>query len=120
MLNTAKLALALMVAVLFFTGMTFAQTDPGVQSGSRGTGTALSSVLANDNAGILAFFTDGQSRFQEVESVSGSVNNGLGPRFNSNSCSSCHAQPAVGGSGAASNPQATFISSGVAPKDQMP
>ena len=60
------------------------------------------------------------ARFQEIESVSGGANNGLGPRFNSNSCSSCHAQPAIGGSGPASNPQAQFISSGVAPKDTMP
>ena len=29
---------------------------------------------------------------------------GLGPRFNSNSCSSCHAYPAVGGSSPPSNP----------------
>src|ERR1700704_6986873 len=77
--------------------MALAQTDPGVQSGNRGTGAALSSVLANDNPGILAFFNDGLARFQEVESVSNGANNGLGPRFNSNSCSSCHAQPAVGG-----------------------
>ena len=63
--------------------MIFAQTDPGVQSGSRRTGAALSSVLADDNAGILVFFTDGQSRFQEVETVSGGTNNGLGPRFGS-------------------------------------
>jgi CxxC motif-containing protein (DUF1111 family) len=30
---------------------------------------------------------------------------GLGPRFNENSCAACHAQPAVGGSSPASNPQ---------------
>jgi CxxC motif-containing protein (DUF1111 family) len=106
--------------VLLIAGMTEAQTDPGVQSDNRGTGAALSSVLANDNVGILTFFNDGQTRFQEIESVSGGANNGLGPRFNSNSCSSCHAQPAIGGSGPASNPQAQFISSGVAPKDTMP
>ena len=44
----------------------------------------------------------------------------LGPRFNSNSCSSCHAQPAVGGTGAASNPQFAFAGSAVAPKDSTP
>ena len=120
MLKTLRLAAAFTAAMLFFAGMTEAQTDPGVQSGSRGTGAALSSVLANDNAGILTFFNDGLTRFQEIESVSGGANNGLGPRFNSNSCSSCHAQPAIGGSGPASNPQAQFISSGVAPKDTMP
>jgi CxxC motif-containing protein (DUF1111 family) len=120
MLKTLRLAAAFTTAVVFLAGMTEAQTDPGVQSGNRGTGAALSSVLANDNAGILTFFNDGLSRFQEIETVSGGANNGLGPRFNSNSCSSCHAQPAIGGSGPASNPQAQFISSGVAPKDTMP
>src|SRR5260221_6881016 len=30
---------------------------------------------------------------------------GLGPRFNLNSCSGCHLQPAVGGSSPAVNPQ---------------
>ena len=52
--------------------------------------------------------------------VSGGTNNGLGPRFNSNQCSSCHAQPAVGGSGAAVNPQFSFVSNGVAPGNILP
>lgn len=81
-----------------------AQTDPGVQSASRGTGVALSSV-ASDN-GLQAFFTDGLDRFQSVFSVSGSPNNnGLGPRFNFNQCAGCHAFPAVGGSARQQNPQ---------------
>ncbi len=122
MIKTAKLALVFTLAVLFFTGTVSAQTDPGVQSGNRGTGAALSSVLSNSPSGILSFFTDGQTRFQAVESVSKSStgNNGLGPRFNSTSCSSCHAQPAVGGTGAAINPQASFTSNGTAPKDTTP
>jgi CxxC motif-containing protein (DUF1111 family) len=105
---------------LFLAGMAIAQTDPGVQSANRGTGAALSSVLSNSPSGILGFFTDGQSRFQEVETVSNSANVGLGPRFNSNQCSSCHAQPAVGGTGAATNPQFQFTSNGVAPGNTMP
>jgi CxxC motif-containing protein (DUF1111 family) len=102
--------------------MVLAQTDPGVQSGNRGTGAALSSVSSNSPSGILAFFTDGQKRFQDAESVSGNPNgnNGLGPRFNSNSCSSCHAQPAVGGTGAAMNPEFAFTSNGVAPGNTTP
>jgi CxxC motif-containing protein (DUF1111 family) len=108
------------LALLFLTGAAFAQTDPGVQSGNRGTGAALSSVLSNSPSGILAFFTDGQARFQEVEAVSGGANNGLGPRFNSNSCSSCHAQPALGGTGAATNPEFAFPSDGVAPGNTVP
>jgi CxxC motif-containing protein (DUF1111 family) len=106
--------------LVFLAGLAFSQTDPGVQSGNRGTGAALPSVLANDNPGILAFFNDGLSRFQEVEVVSGGANNGLGPRFNSNQCSSCHAQPAIGGTGAAVNPQFQFTSDGVAPGSTTP
>src|SRR5207302_2152003 len=121
-IQTAKFASILSLAVLFVAGMASAQTDPGVQSGNRGTGAALSSVLSNSPSGILSFFTDVQKRFQDVESVSNSStgNNGLGPRFNSTSCSSCHAQPAVGGTGAATNPQFSFTSNGTAPRDTTP
>jgi CxxC motif-containing protein (DUF1111 family) len=119
-MKTARLASVLTLAVLFLAGTAFAQTDPGVQSGNRGTGAALSSVLSNSPSGILAFFTDGQTRFQEVEAVSNSANVGLGPRFNSNQCSSCHAQPAIGGTGAATNPQFLFTSNGVAPGNTTP
>ncbi|HEY6352440.1 MAG TPA: di-heme oxidoredictase family protein [Candidatus Angelobacter sp.] len=109
-----------LVAALFLVGTAFAQSDPGVQGGNRGTGSALPSVLANDNPGILAFFQDGQTRFQDVEQVKGGNNVGLGPRFNSNSCVSCHVQPAIGGSGPAVNPQFKFTSTGVAPRDTTP
>ncbi len=118
---TGKMIFILPLAALFLTGLALSQaTDPGVQAGNRGTGAALSSVLTNSPSGILAFFTDGQARFQEVETVSGGANVGLGPRFNSNQCSSCHAQPAIGGSGAATNPQFEFTSNGVAPGNTMP
>jgi CxxC motif-containing protein (DUF1111 family) len=113
MTKIANLVAASTALALFLAGTTLAQTDPGVQSGNRGTGAALPSVLQNDNPGILQFFNDGQSRFQEVEVVSGGANNGLGPRFNMNQCSSCHAQPAVGGSGVASNPQFQVINDGI-------
>jgi CxxC motif-containing protein (DUF1111 family) len=118
--KTAKLASVLTLAVLFLAGMAFAQVDPGVQSGDRGTGAAL--IPSPDTTGFLAFFNDGLKRFQDTESVSNSPtgNNGLGPRFNSNQCSSCHAQPAVGGTGAAMNPQFGFAGSSVAPNDSTP
>jgi CxxC motif-containing protein (DUF1111 family) len=63
--------------------------DPGVRAGSVIVGTPLSILSSNE----LQFFQDGQTRFQQVESVA----NGLGPTYNSTSCSSCHAQPTVGG-----------------------
>jgi CxxC motif-containing protein (DUF1111 family) len=110
---------SLSLALLFVAVVVSAQTDPGVQSANRGTGATIINP-ANDPNGFTAFFNDGLNRFQEVETVSNSANTGLGPRFNSNQCSSCHAQPAIGGSGPAVNPQFLFISSGVAPDDTMP
>jgi CxxC motif-containing protein (DUF1111 family) len=117
--STMKLACALTLALLFVAGVALAQTDPGVQSASRGTGVTIINPQ-NDPNGFTAFFNDGLNRFQEVETVSGSANNGLGPRFNSNQCSSCHAQPAIGGSGAAVNPQFSFATNGVAPGSTTP
>src|ERR1700692_2650288 len=74
--------------------------DPGVRGGAAGAGTPLKGLTADENA----FFGDGLVRFAVVEVVTGGNNNGLGPRFNSNQCLSCHAQPAVGGSSPAQNP----------------
>ncbi len=84
--------------VLSGTGAVVAQNpakDPGVRAVSVDSGTELSSVVGSP---ADEYFLDGKSRFQEVESVQGGNHNGLGPRFNSNSCSSCHAQPTIGGS----------------------
>jgi CxxC motif-containing protein (DUF1111 family) len=119
-IKTARVAsvFALLV-VLFLAGTAFAQTDPGVQSGNRGTGATIISP-ANDPNGFIAFFQDGLVRFQELENVSNAANVGLGPRFNSNQCSSCHSQPAIGGSGPAVNPQFAFAGSPVAPDNTTP
>jgi CxxC motif-containing protein (DUF1111 family) len=69
--------------------------DPGVRAGSVNAGTPLSTLTTAQ----LQFFLDGQTRFQQIDQVA----NGLGPTFNSNSCSSCHAQPAVGGTSPSSS-----------------
>jgi len=111
-IRTAKRTLVLAIAMLFLAGIALAQTDPGVQSASRGTG---ATIITSDPNGFLPFFTDGLKRFQDVESVSNSPtgNNGLGPRFNFNQCSGCHSQPAVGGSGVANNPEFQVITNGI-------
>jgi CxxC motif-containing protein (DUF1111 family) len=73
--------------------------DPGVRAGAVGAGQALSTVA--QTPGASEYFSAGLDRFQEVEVVTSSDPNahtGLGPRFNSNQCSSCHSQPAIGGS----------------------
>src|SRR5579872_5885525 len=75
--------------------------DPGPRTGTPAAGSPIAGLTASQQA----YFTDGQTRFQEVESVQNGKNNGLGPSFNSNSCSSCHAQPSVGGTSPTVNPQ---------------
>jgi CxxC motif-containing protein (DUF1111 family) len=72
--------------------------DPGVRGGTVDVGKALPSVVATPDPGPNEYFNDGQDRFKEVDGASGGEHNGLGPRFNSDSCVSCHSQPAVGGS----------------------
>src|SRR6516162_8503135 len=74
--------------------------DPGVRGGPAGAGGPLKGLASDETA----FFEDGRARFAEIESVTGAQNNGLGPRFNSNQCQSCHSQPASGGSSPARNP----------------
>ena len=79
--------------------------DPGVRGGPPGAGGPLGGMSTD----YQNFFNAALARFQEVDSVSGKITNengtGLGPRFNANSCSGCHAFPAPGGSSPANNPQ---------------
>src|SRR5689334_4300446 len=65
--------------------------DPGVRGGDAGAGKAFANGLTTAN---LSFFNLGLSKFVDVETVS----EGLGPRFNLDSCAGCHIHPAVGGS----------------------
>jgi CxxC motif-containing protein (DUF1111 family) len=77
--------------------------DPGPRGGSPGAGGPLSG-LSQD---LQNLFNAAKSRFQEINSVSGTIEpgNGLGPRFNGNSCAMCHIQPVLGGTSPAVNPQ---------------
>src|SRR5271170_7258433 len=101
------IAIAFLLAVSFAT-VTLGQhspQDPGVRGGTVNAGQPLASVATTP--GAPDFFANGLLRFQEIESVQGGANNGLGPRFNSNQCSSCHSQPAIGGT----SPSATVFPS---------
>jgi CxxC motif-containing protein (DUF1111 family) len=79
--------------------------DPGPRGGPAGAG----GPLAIPDPGQQQLFVAARARFQEVDSVSGTMPDeagiGLGPRFNLNGCAGCHAFPAVGGSSPAVNPQ---------------
>jgi CxxC motif-containing protein (DUF1111 family) len=95
----------ILTVALITCGYTFGQTrsapiDPGVRSGAAGAGGPLQGLTADETT----FFLDGQARFAEIEVVNNGSNNGLGPRFNSNQCFSCHSQPSMGGTSPAKNP----------------
>jgi CxxC motif-containing protein (DUF1111 family) len=100
--STGRIGRAAAVAVILSTGC-FASVmigqsvakDPGVRGGTVDAGQPLD---LSQVPGGSDFFTNGQTRFADVEAVQGTNNNGLGPRYNSNQCSSCHSQPAIGGS----------------------
>ncbi|HEY1314983.1 MAG TPA: di-heme oxidoredictase family protein [Steroidobacteraceae bacterium] len=82
-------------------------TDPGVRHAATDNGTPQ--PLAGIGTDEMNFFLDGMARFNFIEVVNGGnsqqgTGNGLGPRFNSNQCASCHTQPNVGGSSPPQNP----------------
>src|ERR1043166_3683315 len=70
--------------------------DPGRRGGCPGVGGQYD-PLSNDEK---TFFNAAKEVFEEVDSVSGTIEEGkgLGPSFNGNACGQCHAEPAVGGS----------------------
>ena len=104
-----RLTAILTLGLLFITSQAFSQSDPGIRGGPPGAGGPLASVAADNPLTILKFFDDGQNRFEEVDSVMGTISGeagkGLGPRFNAMGCARCHAFPAVGGTSPSVNPQ---------------
>jgi CxxC motif-containing protein (DUF1111 family) len=98
-------ALLIGVSVLGSTAA-LAQTDPGARPSVAGTDFSKPPPLAKLTVNELAFFQDGLARFSSTKFVRSATgdNSGLGPRYNSNSCQSCHIQPFVGGTSPAANP----------------
>ena len=71
--------------------------DPGPRGGSAGAGAPFLDLTDSESA----FFETGLDQFSEADGT----DEGLGTRFNLDSCGGCHLQPAVGGSSPAVNPQ---------------
>jgi hypothetical protein len=78
----------------FTTVLAVQAVDPGVRSLTVDAGLPLASVASTP--GLSNLVTNGSGQFAEHQTVGGD-NNGLGPRFNNDSCGSCHSQPANGG-----------------------
>jgi hypothetical protein len=116
-LGGRRAAISALLALSVVAGSALAQTDPGVRS-STGINAGGPLPDLSTTPGAAKFFDNGQTRFENVETVA----TGLGPRFNMNQCSACHSQPAVGGSSPAIaqypfisvNPESQVIKNGIA------
>jgi CxxC motif-containing protein (DUF1111 family) len=101
-MTKAKLLAAVVLAVLVTVAGAAAQLpakDPGVRGSTVGGADPV--PLSGLTPSEMALFLAGRDDFREVETVG----DGLGPRFNLDSCAGCHNQPATGGSSPGSNPQ---------------
>ncbi len=96
-MDMQKVAKWLIVCGLTAVGSAYAQTDPGVRPGAAGAGGPLPGLSGNETV----FFDAGLEDFEEAEGVG----DGLGPRFNLDSCGGCHIQPDIGGTSPSVNPQ---------------
>ena len=93
-----KISTALAYTLIAAGGISlWAQTDPGPRNGPPLSGRPLSGLSPAETQAFL----HGRDVFNEIDDVK----DGLGPRFNLDSCGGCHASPAPGGSSPAINPQ---------------
>jgi CxxC motif-containing protein (DUF1111 family) len=89
-----------LLAMLAISSPPQAQQDPGPRRGAD-AGDMLPGLSAEEQA----LFRQGRDEFVEAEELE----EGLGPRFNLDSCAGCHAHPAVGGTSPPVNPQVAFL-----------
>lgn len=76
--------------------------DPGPRPADGSAGDHLDGLSPEQ----IKLFETGRDKFSKADTVS---QDGLGPRFNLDSCLGCHFQPAPGGSSPSKNPQFQFI-----------
>jgi CxxC motif-containing protein (DUF1111 family) len=80
-----------------------AVADPVHDPGVRPSTLAAALPIANLGNDERVYFDAGLAEFSDSEGVG----DGLGPRFNLDSCAGCHQQPVPGGTSPAVNPQVT-------------
>jgi CxxC motif-containing protein (DUF1111 family) len=103
-IHTTLAALLVGLSMLVSTAALAQVSDSGVRHAAADNGPPPPLPGLTDDE--LAFYQDGLARFSKVKVVNSGTgdNSGLGPRFNSDQCSSCHLQPFIGGSSPAVNP----------------
>jgi CxxC motif-containing protein (DUF1111 family) len=101
--HVSKTATAVVMSLLSWAALSAAAnaaaTDPGLRPAS--TTDTFGNPVAGLTTDQTTLFFNGQASFKELEQVT----DGLGPRFNLDSCVGCHAFPTHGGSAPAVNPQ---------------
>jgi CxxC motif-containing protein (DUF1111 family) len=107
----SRVTLCLTFLVVSFASVTLGQfgaRDPGLRQGPAKAGGPRPGLTGN----YPQLFAAALARFKEVNSVSGnqpgSDSQGLGPRYNGDSCAGCHVQPEIGGTSPAINPEVGF------------
>src|SRR5204863_230 len=88
--------------------------DPGIRGGPPGGGQPFSTGLSSGESAF--FFDPGLAQFTEDEAVV----DGLGPRFNLDSCAGCHLFPAIGGSSPPMNNPLVMRAPTMAPGSTVP
>ena len=109
--KAGALSIMLMLLLVACVAATQGGKDPGVRGEPAGAGGPLPGLTSAE----LAFFQAGLAAFLEVEEVK----NGLGPRFNFDTCSGCHSQPAIGGTSPSANPQIKLAKPSVAKEEPL-
>ena len=101
--HVSKTATAVVMGLLSWATLSAAAnaaaTDPGLRPAS--TTDTFGNPVTGLTTDQTTLFFNGQASFKELEQVT----DGLGPRFNLDSCVGCHAFPTHGGSAPAVNPQ---------------
>ena len=87
-------------------------TDAGVRSGAPGAGGPLQGL----NNAELQYFNASKDVFKEVDAVP----DGLGPRFNLDSCAGCHSFPSIGGSSPPNNNPQVGVATAAGAKNVLP
>src|ERR1700761_759624 len=102
--RSSKSLLAFAISFLFL--LPSAKAEVAHDPGPRPNGASNQpQPLGGLTSGQSALFNAGAATFQETEAVK----DGLGPTMNLDSCGGCHAQPVLGGTSPAKNPQFIFF-----------
>ena len=109
--STAAVLLTSVAVSTLAPAQTRGPSDPGVRTGAAGAGDPVTGLSTEEQA----FFKAATIVFGESETVQ----DGLGPRFNLDSCGGCHAQPKLGGSSPAVNPQVA-VATALGAKNTVP